>query len=196
MRCRCQIFHPGVKKSRMNVFFYVFWCKKSCFGVFFGVTFWAENGAVVSTKWHISRMTQARDGQSTGTPCCRHQNDHQPAMLCWPNTRWGLILIRPVFHSAHFSLVIFSWPISTVSIVDQIPFSLCPLFTLFIFHSACFLLDQCSLCHLFLANFAISMSCLVDQIPGEASFSLSPFFNCKSWDWGGGAEYSVQYWVL
>ena len=75
---------------------------------------------LMMTMVKFSFLTQARDSQSTGTPCCRQRNDHQPAMPRWPNTRWGLICIHfsldqffICFSLDQFSL--FSWPISTPS---------------------------------------------------------------------------------
>ena len=51
---KCRAFFTLVStKSRINVLMF-FWCKKSCFGVFSGVTFWAENCAGVNKMKNIT----------------------------------------------------------------------------------------------------------------------------------------------
>ena len=61
--------------------------------------------SLMMTMVKFSFLTQARDSQSTGTPCCRQRNDHQPAMPRWPNTRWDLYSF-------------FTWPIFTLVLAN------------------------------------------------------------------------------
>ena len=54
MRCKCQIFQPGVKISRICAFLVLFGIRQSALVCVFVVKFWAENGAGVNKMTNIT----------------------------------------------------------------------------------------------------------------------------------------------
>ena len=57
MRCRCQIFQPGVKISRINVFLMFFGIRNTDLAWFVVSNCWAENGAGVNKMTNITYAT-------------------------------------------------------------------------------------------------------------------------------------------